>query len=214
MATETTLTATKRSEHGSGPAGRLRRDGLVPAVVYGLGTDTVPVTVPAHELQRILTSQTGVNTLITLDIEGDQQLTFARQIQRNPVKGTLVHVDFVRVRADVAVTAEVAIHLVGEPAGVDFGGRLEQLMFGVSIEAKPADIPVAIEHDVSALGLGDGIRIEDLAVPEGVTLLDEPDALVAQVVVPRGTAEEEAEGEEAEGEGAEGAEEGGGEAAE
>jgi large subunit ribosomal protein L25 len=202
---EEVLTAESRAERGSRPAGRLRRAGQVPAVVYGLGGDSVTVTVPARELGHILAH--GANTLIRLQLDGDNQLTLARQIQRNPTRGDLVHVDFVRVRTDVAVTAEVAVHLLGEPEGVRNGGLLEQLVFALPIEARPQDIPGSIETDVSELDIGDQVRLADLALPAGVLAMLEPDALIAQVVAPRvATVEgeaEAAEGEAVEGEGAE-----------
>lgn len=212
---DTTLTAENRAETGKRPAGRLRREGKVPAVVYGLGSEPVSVTVPARELSHILAGESGANTVITLRVGGQEQLTLARQIQRHPVRGELLHVDFIRVSADQPVTAEVTVNLTGEPEGVRMGGMLEQQLFTVSIEAKPADIPTAIEHDVSELGLGDQLRIGELAIPPGVTVHHEPDELVAAVAVPRGLAageaEEGVEGEAAEGAGAPAAE---GEAAE
>ena len=209
---EAVLTAQPRAERGSRPAGRLRRAGLVPAVVYGLGAGTVEVSVPSRELAHILAG--GANTLIRLTVDGDDQLTLARQVQRHPTRGDLVHVDFIRVRTDVAVAAEVPVHLLGEPEGVRSGGLLEQLVFGLPIEARPQDIPGSIEADVAALEIGDHLRLADLAIPAGVTPTLEPDALIAQVVAPRVTAEEEeeeaeaeaAEGEAPEGEAAEGAE--------
>src|SRR5262245_15792130 len=203
------LTANPRTEHGSRPAGRLRRQGLVPAVVYGLGTDTVSVTVSAHELQRILSSGTGANTVITLQLDGGTQLALARQIQRNPVKGTFVHVDFVRIRADQTVTAEVPLHLEGEAEGVKNGGLLEQNLFAIPVEALPANLPPSIVFDVSALDIGDQVHVSDLTVPAGVTMTVDAEGLVVQVVQPRGMDL----GEEAEGEGAEG-EEGAAEGAE
>jgi large subunit ribosomal protein L25 len=195
------LTAERRDTTGKGAAGRARRDGFVPAVVYGLGEANVPVAVSARELTHILAG--GANTLITLKLDGNEQLTLARQVQRNPVKGTLVHVDFVRVRADQTITADVAVHLIGDAEGVNLGGVLEQLLHTVSIEARPTDIPPAIECDVSALGIGDGVRVRDLMVPAGVTVRHEEDELVAQVAAPR-VAEEAvpAEGEAVEGEAA------------
>ena len=204
---EEVLTAAPRAERGSRPAGRLRRTGRVPAVVYGLGGDAVTVSVPARELGHILAH--GANTLIRLDVDGDHQLTLARQVQRDPTRGDLVHVDFVRVSTDVAVSAEVAVHLLGEPEGVRNGGLLEQLVFALPIEARPQDIPGSIEFDVSELDIGDQVRLTDLPVPAGVEATLEPDALIAQVVAPRVTAvegeEEVPEGEVAEGEGAEAA---------
>jgi large subunit ribosomal protein L25 len=207
------LTAETRTVKGSRPAGRLRREGKVPAVVYGLDTETLNVTVPARELQHILSGEAGANALITLKYDGGDVLTLARQIQRHPTRGDLIHVDFVRIRRDVAVEAEIPVHLEGEPAGVRDGGVLEQLVFSLAIEAKPADIPNAIEVDVSALEIGDQMRIEELSVPAGVAVLHEPDELVVQIVMPRvveepepaeGEEGEAVEGEAAEGEGAEG----------
>jgi large subunit ribosomal protein L25 len=205
---DATLTAKPRTEKGSRPVGRLRRDGLVPGVVYGLGADTVSVTVGARELQHILGGASGANTVITLRIDGDggEQLALARQIQRHPVKGTLVHVDFVRIRADQTVTAEVPLHLEGEAEGVKNGGLLEQVLFAISVEALPADLPPAITLDVSALDVGDQVHVRDLQVPAAVTVTIDGDELVAQVVQPRGMdLGEEAEAAEGE-EGAEAAE--------
>lgn len=204
MAQDTVLRAEQRAERGSRPAGRLRRAGRVPAIVYGLGSDSQAVTVSARELTNILAR--GANTLITLELDGDEALALARQVQRDPTRGDLVHVDFIRVRTDVAVTAEVPLHLTGEAAGVRSGGIVEQLIFSLPIEAKPQDIPTGIEHDISALEIGDQLRVGELALPAGVTATVEDDALAAQVVAPR-VVEEEVVEEEGEGEeGAEGAE--------
>lgn len=203
---EATLTAEPRSETGKGAAGRLRRAGRVPAVVYGLGEESAAIAVSAHELQHILSGGTGSNTLITLRIDGGEQLALARQIQRNPVKGTLVHVDFVRVRADQTISAEVPLHLRGDAEGVKRGGMLEQLLFSISVEAKPSDVPAQFEHDVTELQLGDQVHVRDLAVPPAVVITNASDELVAQVSVPRGLEGGEGEaGEEAEGEGGEAA---------
>ncbi len=196
---EVTLIAERRDETGSRPSGRFRRDGRVPAVVYGLGQENATVTVPARDLGHILSG--GANTVVNLVLDGAGQLTLVRQVQRHPVRGEYLHVDFVRVSADVAVTAEVPLHLTGEPEGVKNGGMLEQQLFSVTVEAIPSAIPSAIEHDVSAMVIGDQLHVRDLVVPAGAMLQHEPDELVAQVGVPRGLAAEEAEGEEAAGEG-------------
>lgn len=199
MPDDIVLTAEPRTVVGSRPAGRLRRQGKVPAVVYGLESDTLNVTVPARELHHILTGEAGANALITLKCDGDDILTLARQIQRHPTRGDLVHVDFVRIRRDMAVQAEIPVHLEGEASGVRDGGILEQLVFSLTIEAKPADIPNAVEVDVTALEIGDQLRIEELVVPAGVTVQHEPDELVLQVVMPRVAEEPEpAEAEEGE----------------
>jgi large subunit ribosomal protein L25 len=205
-----TLASEPRTELGSRPAGRLRREGKVPAVVYGLGSDTVSITVPSRELQHILAGEAGANTLINLDVDGESVLTLARQIHRHPTRGELVHVDFVRISRDVAVSAEIPIHLLGEAEGVKDGGLLEQLMFHLTIEAMPGNIPVSIEIDVSELAIGDQLRLEQVPLPEGVTTQVEVETVVAQVAAPRVAAEEAEEGEEGEaveGEAGEGGEE-------
>jgi large subunit ribosomal protein L25 len=199
---DATLTAELRTARGKGPAGRVRRDGLVPAVVYGLGGDSVSVSVSARELSHILSGESGANTLITLKVDGSDQLALARQIVRHPVKGTLTHVDFVRVRADQTIQAEVPVSLVGDAEGVSRGGVLEQLVHTLTIEALPRDVPTAIEHDISALEIGSAVHVRDLAIPNTVTVLQAADELVAQISAPR-VAEEAAP---AEGEAAEGAE--------
>lgn len=205
MPDDVVLLTETRSERGSGPAGRLRREGRLPAVVYGLGGEATAVTVPTHDLDKILGH--GVNTLITLRVGKEDQLALARQVQRDPVRGDLVHVDFIRVRTDVAITAEVALHLIGEAEGVKSGGLLDQQLFSVPIEAMPQNIPAVVEVDVSALEMGDQLRMSDVTLPDGVTTPLEPETLIVTVVAPRvAVVEEGEEGEAGEGEaGAEGA---------
>jgi len=201
--TDATLTASIRSERGSGPAGRLRRDGHVPAVVYGLGADTLAVTVSARELDHILHSDTGVNSLITLQVDGGDVLALARQIQRHPTRGILQHVDFIRVSRDTAVHAEVPLVIVGEAPGTKAGGKLEQQLFTVGVSALPDRIPSSIEVSIAGLGLGDQIKVADISCPDGVEISLPADALVVQVAVPRGLTGTDGEGE---GEGSEGGE--------
>jgi len=199
---DVTLNVEPRAELGSGPAGRYRREGKVPATVYGLEADAQSVLVGARELERILHGASGANTLITLNLGEGDALALARQIQRHPTRGDLVHVDFVRIRRDVAVTADIPLQVEGEAPGARQGGMLEQLLFSVTIEAMPGSIPNSLTVDVSMLELGDQIHVSDLPVPAGVTLQHEPEELVVQVAIPRGLAEDE----EGEGEGEEGGE--------
>jgi large subunit ribosomal protein L25 len=195
---EVTLVAEVRRGTGKSVARKIRREGKVPAVVYGLGTESTAVAVSARELQHILHTG-GVNTLISLDLTGKQELVLARQIQRHPVRHTLVHVDLIRVSRDVAIAAEVPIHLIGEPEGVRDGGLLEQVTFTLSVEARPADVPQRIELDVSALTIGDHLSVSDLVLPPGVVTTQDPDEQVAHVAQPRGLAlPEEIEAAEAE----------------
>jgi large subunit ribosomal protein L25 len=201
---DATLTAERRDTSGKKrAAGRVRREGLVPGVVYGLGEDNVSITVSQRELAHILSG--GANTLITLRVDGGDQLTLARQIQRHPIKGTYVHVDFIRVRADQTIQADVQVHLIGEAEGANRGGVLEQMLHTVSVEARPADIPHELEVDITALEIGDALRVRDLVVPAGVVILNDLEEPLVQVSAPRVVEEAvPAEGEAVEGEAAEG----------
>lgn len=178
------MAAEPRPQKGSAPARRFRREGKVPAVVYGLEAEPITVTVSERELRNVL-HRVGVNALINLECEGDAMLTMAREVQRHPIKGDLLHVDFVRIRADQPVQAEVAVHLTGEPAGLKEGGVLEHALFTVTVTAKPREIPEHLEIDVSALNIGDQKRVSDLVAPEGVEILTDPEGVVANVLVPR-----------------------------
>jgi large subunit ribosomal protein L25 len=211
---EVTLVGDVGRPVGKSAARKIRRMGKVPAIVYGQGGDPEPVAVPSRDLQHILHGAGGANTLINLDLSGRQELVLARQVVRHPVRHTLMHLDFIRVRRDQAVSAEVPIHLIGEAAGVRDGGLVEQATFTLSIEAKPGDLPAGIEVDVSALNIGDQILVADLSLPSGVITTQEPGDLVAHVTQPRGLdlpeEAEAAEGEEGEeGEGGEAAAEAG-----
>ncbi len=198
MSSPTVLATTIRTGRGKGPARQARMVGGVPAEVYGLGQPNQSILVDAHQLQLILNK--GMNTIINLQVDGAEQITVCRQIQRHPVKGSLQHVDFIRVDAKVEIEADVPLSLVGESAGVALGGLLEQLVFSVAITAKPGAIPTSIEHDVTALDLGDQVRAGDLTLPAGVTLQLEPDELLAMISIPRALAAQGGEeGEEAEG---------------
>ncbi len=196
-----TLATQSRTELGSRPSGRLRRAGQVPAVVYGLGADPVSISVPALELAHVLAGESGANTLINLDVNGERVLTLARQIHRHPTRGEFVHVDFVRIRRDVAVSADIPVNLTGEPKGVKDGGLLEQLLFSVAIEAMPGNIPVSIDHDITDLEIGDQVLVGGLALPDGVTSPMDEAQVVVQVTARRSAAGRPgAEGEEGEGE--------------
>ena len=194
------LSVEPRTLFGSGPSGRYRREGKVPATVYGLDSDPQSVLCNGRELERILHGASGANTLITLNLSDGDALALARQIQRHATRGDLVHVDFVRISRNIAVAAEVPLHLEGEAPGARQGGLLEQLLFSVTVEAMPGNIPNELVIDVSMLELGDQIHVSDLKVAAGVEIQQEPEALVVQVAIPRGLDEGEGEeGEEGEG---------------
>jgi large subunit ribosomal protein L25 len=195
---------------GSRPSRRLRMDGKIPGVVYGHGTDPLPVSVGAREFQVALSGEAGLNTLLSLQVDGTNYLTLARAIQRHPSRNVVTHVDFQIVRRDEVISAEVGINLVGEALEVAHGdGVVEQQLFTLVLKAKPADIPPSLELDISGLEIGTSLHVSDLTLPAGVELETDPEATVVTGQPPRVVAAE-GEGEGAEGaegeEGAEGAE--------
>lgn len=199
------LAAENRSEAGKGAARRLRASGRVPAVLYGHGTKPQHLSVDARQFGQALRTDAGVNVLISLEVGRDQHLALAKEIQRHPVKGTLIHVDFIQVRRGEKVHVQVPVHLVGEAPGVLEGGIVDQDLYQLSVEAEVTAVPEAVDADVSGLSIGDVLRVADLKAPEGAVILDDPEASVVSVVAP--TVEPEPEAEEAEeGEAAEGAE--------
>jgi large subunit ribosomal protein L25 len=193
---------------GSRAVRRLRREGKIPGVIYGHGTDPLPIAVGARELRVALNGEAGANQLLSLDTGSGTFLTLARDMQRHPVAQTVTHVDFIIVRRDEVISADVPITLVGEATEVHHGdGLVEQQMFTLSINALPSNIPSGIDADVSALTIGGQVRVSDLVLPDGVTTDVDPESAVALGQPPRVTVEEEeaaAEGEAAEGEAAEG----------
>jgi len=165
---------------GSRATRRLRRDGLIPGIVYGHGTDPVAVAVVAKELRTALSGESGSNTLLSLQAGDQSFLTLAREMQRHPVRGTVTHVDFQIVRRDEVISADVPVTLIGEALEVHHGeGLVEQQLFSLPVRARPADIPTVIEVDVSDLTIGAAIRVADLQLPAGVeTDLDAEAAIV------------------------------------
>lgn len=199
------LAAESRTDTGKGAARRIRSAGRVPAVLYGHGIKPEHLSVDAREFGQALRAG-GANALLQLTLGRQRHLALAREVQRHPVRGSLVHIDFLVVRRGEKVTVQVPLHLVGEAPGVVEGGILDQDLHQLNVEAEVTAVPEAIEGDVSGLGIGDVLRVADLKAPEGATILDDPEAPVVSVVAPtvEPVEEEEAEEAEAEGEAAEG----------
>lgn len=213
---EVSLHARSGRTTGSRESRRIRRQGLVPAVVYGPEVDPVPLVVDAHDLHTALHTEAGANAIIRLEIEGgDTITTMARAIEKHPFRNQYRHVDFITVDLSKTVHAEVAIHFEGTPAGVEEGGVFSPQRTSVRIEVLPTEIPSFIELDISAVEIGGSLRIEDLPAIEGVAYLEDPNAVVMSVTVPAAEIEEpEPEEEELEGELLEGEEAAEGEEAE
>jgi large subunit ribosomal protein L25 len=180
------LTIIRRQETGKQVAKRLRRNGVVPAVLYG-GAKVEPVSVDPRSVLRILHGHQGSTQLLTLRFEGesDSRLAIIRDTQFHPVSERLVHVDLQEVRADRAITVRVALHPVGEAAGVkEQKGILQIVMHELEVSCLPTMIPERIDADVSALMIGDVLTVAALRVPEGVRVLNAPDQAVVTVAPP------------------------------
>jgi len=196
MSDDTKIKAESRTEFGKGAARRIRRADKVPAVIYGHGNDPIHVTLPGHETMMAI-RHGGSNALLYLDIEGKEHLALTKQIQSDPIKGYLEHIDFVEVRKGEKVTVDVAIHLVGE-ALPDALVVTENNT--VSLEAEATNIPEYIELSIEGAQVGTQFHASDLVLPEGSLLLSDDDMMVVNVTHAPTAEEVEAELEEAEAE--------------
>lgn len=177
---EINLKATTGRELGSGPSKRIRAEGNVPGVVYGLDADPIPVTVEWRPLREALTTDAGLNALIDLDVDGEIALTVVKELQRHPIRGNVIHIDFLRVSADAEITVEVPIVLEGEAKAVlSENGTVDQLLYSLAINAKPADIPNELVVDVSELTIGEAIHVGAIKLPAGVSTDVDPEESVA-----------------------------------
>ena len=212
---DATLAAVSRDTRGKNAARRLRRDGRVPAVIYGGETpEGRAIAVDPKEMLRILTSESGVNTLIALALDGGaSSQVLVKEFQLDPLTDDLLHIDFYRLAMDKVITVTVPVTLTGEAAGVkQQGGLVDFVSRDVQVECMPAEIPEHIEVDISALMIGDGIRLRDVVAGATWTPVSEPDTLLVHVVPPKVEEEEETEAEAAAAEDAEAADGEGGDA--
>ncbi len=190
-AQSTGLAVEGREAAGSRAARRLRRDGNVPGIVYGGGEEPLTFQVNARLLRNAL-AHAGAVLELSIDGAGSTPVV-VKEIIRHPVSGETMHIDMLRVRLDQTIHATVVVDLVGaeDAPGVKEGGVLEQVTRELNIEALPGDIPDLIHHDVSAVQIGDTITLDALSAPRGVTLLDDPETVVATVTPPKLQLEEE-----------------------
>lgn len=192
------ITAELREEVGKGAARRARRQGRIPAVLYGRGFPTRHLLVEAREFAAFL--HRGGRGVVELEVAGETVRSLVKEISRDPIKDTLLHVDFLAVEEDRPVEVEVPVVLVGQAAGVREGGVLEHYVDTITVSCLPRDVPSALEVDVSGLGLGDHITAGEIRLPSGVRLLTPPGEVIAAVT--ETAAHREAAAEAAAGEGA------------
>jgi large subunit ribosomal protein L25 len=195
------LEVAEREKSGSAESRRLRRAGLIPGVLYGRGKAPHAICVPERELRRVLTGSSGLHAILDVVLEGQKtsHASILKDYQQDVVTGRIAHVDLQEVRLDQPIQAQVVIELVGESAGTKEGGVLSQVSREVNVEALPMEVPERIEVDVSEMGIGDTLRLADVARQDGVTFLDDPEETVlATVTMPTQIVEPEPEEEEIE----------------
>lgn len=192
---EIKLAAEVRTEFGKGAARAVRRDNKVPGVIYGHGAEPVHVTLPGHELLLALRTP---NVLLSLDVDGKTELAIPKAVQRDAIKGYLVHVDLLTVKRGEKVTVEVAVETEGDLAPGSF--LVENVLNTLSVETEATHIPTSVTVSIAGLEGGDAIHAKDIALPTGTTLVTDPDAVVIQILAAQA---EEPAAEAAEAEGAE-----------
>ena len=184
---EIVIDVTPRTEFGKNPSRRLRRSGMIPGIVYGSSKPPVPISVDPKQVERILHLESGVNTVFMLHLVGKDQRRYAmiKDVQTDPVSSRLQHTDFIRIQMDEAIQVNVPVQTVGEAPGVKLDqGILDIPLREIRIESLPSDIPDHIPVDISAMKIGDSIRVADLVIPPKVKILTDVNQVVAVVTPP------------------------------
>ena len=193
----TVIEAQMRTPGGKNVNRRLRKSGIIPAVIYGPKKQPMAISVDPHTIRSVLHSETGRNTIFTLDVDGSKQNNaMVKDYQLDPVQGDLIHVDFIQIAMDRRLELTVNIELVGEPEGVKIdGGIMDFVTRSVEVECLPSDIPESIKVDVGGLKINDYVRVKNLDVDSKVKILSDPDVVVVTIIPP--VKEEEKPAEEA-----------------
>lgn len=177
-----------REEKGKQLVKRLRSAGIIPAVVYKGGNDSISLKLSAKDFIKVITTKAGTNVIINLKVKDaksqKEKTVMVKEIQRDPVSGSILHIDFNEISLTETMKFKVKIEPKGEPAGVKEGGTLERIIWELDIECLPTQIPEKIEVDVSALVIGDSVFVKDIKVPEGVKVLNGPELIAMSVKPP------------------------------
>jgi large subunit ribosomal protein L25 len=178
------LEVQQRETRGSAASRRLRREGLIPGVLYGRGNAPHPFCVPERELRKALTGPGGLHAILDVVLDGQKtsHASILKDYQQDVITGRLAHIDLQEVRLDQPIQAEVVVELIGESAGAKEGGVLSQVSREINVEALPLEVPERIEVDISEMQMGDTLRLADIPPVEGVTFLDDPEETVLATV--------------------------------
>ncbi len=182
MAKTTSLKAATRARTGSGRLNQMRREGWLPSVIYGLGTENKNLKVDAKSFSELLAQSSSDNIIINLEIDGEgTRLAFLQAIQHDPLSGAAVHADFLAIDSKTEITAHIPAHLNGEAPGVKAGGVIEQYVHAIEIICLPDDLPDTIEIDVSGLELGGSLHLGEIKYPKGVRPTHAADVVVVHI---------------------------------
>jgi large subunit ribosomal protein L25 len=185
---QSTLYVMRRNRVGKSIARKIRKEGAIPAILYGREIKSIPLTVNPIDLKKALSTEAGENTLLELHIRGDGEeitkIALLRDVQYDYLKSQPVHFDFQEVLLKELITVKVPIRIIGKAQGIQEGGILEEILREIEVECLPTAIPNIIDVDVSQLGIGDSIHISDLVLPEGITVLQEPDQTIVTILSP------------------------------
>jgi large subunit ribosomal protein L25 len=195
---QTELVAAPRDATGKEAVKKMRHEGRIPAVLYGHGFESMPISLDEKSLKTLLRQEKGLRGLLSLKVEGKKETShtvMVKEMQRHPIKDHILHVDFQKIRSGEELSGEVALQFVGEPVGIKAGGILQHFLYSISVQCLPEDLPESIEIDISGLDIKDNIRVSDLAAIEGVKFTNNPDEIVV-AVAPKRVKEEIKEEEE------------------
>ena len=199
---QSSLRVKPRIRIGKSGAREVRKEGNIPAILYGQGEDPVPLVVRPDELKRALSNNAGINTVLELEIDGSEppakRFSMVKEVQRDPIKNRVIHLDFLAIDMKKSVRVKVPVSTLGRSEGERRGGMLEKLMRTIDLECLPGDIPDLIEIDVSSLGIGGFVDIAGLSLGEGVKPVRDGSEKVVQVIAQRSTEEDVQAGEEEE----------------
>ncbi len=180
------LVVDKRAQTGKSGARAVRRAGKIPGVVYGIGVST-PLSIPPKELETLLGTGAGINVVFQLNFEGEaapDRPVIVKELQRDPMRGDIIHADFLEIRMDEKIQIAAPLTLSGESPGEKMGGTISQMLRELEIECLPNAMPQYIEVDISEMNIGDVLHVHDLQLPEGVELVADPDDPVLTIMVP------------------------------
>jgi large subunit ribosomal protein L25 len=182
--TDTVSIAAQAREKIGKSSGPMAREGKIPAVLYGAGRDSLAISIDQHDFEQFMKAHATGATLVKVDLDGESVNAVIKDVQHSPIKGSIIHVDFLAIRMDEKLQAAVSINLVGDSEGIKEGGILMQNMREVLVEALPTDLPDAIDIDITELTIGSTLHVSDLVAPANVEIVDDAQGIICSITLP------------------------------